>query len=155
MSIRKVTEYVKSFDETLEPIEFVEKTNTVEEAAKALGVQGAQIAKSILFKSGDSYGLFVTAGDIRINQKKVKQLLGSGKPKLASPDEVEEITGYQVGGVCPFALNKDVPIYLDQSMKRFDIVFTAAGTSHSALPITFDKLQEITKGHVIDTQTVE
>ncbi|PLS18265.1 aminoacyl-tRNA deacylase [Bacillus sp. M6-12] len=155
MSFQKVSEYIKQFDSSLEPIQFEEKTNTVEEAAKALGVKGAQIAKSILFKTGACYGLFVTAGDIRMNQKVVKSLLGAGKPKLASPEEVYEITGFKVGGVCPFALNHEVPIYLDESMKRFDVVYTAAGTSHSALPITFEKLQQITKGTVINTQTVE
>jgi prolyl-tRNA editing enzyme YbaK/EbsC (Cys-tRNA(Pro) deacylase) len=155
MSIEKVRDFVKVYDPSLEPIEFVENTNTVGEAARALGVEGAQIAKSILFKSGDKFGLFVTAGDVRINQKKVKQLLGAGKPKLASPEEVKEITGFQIGGVCPFALHKEVPIFLDESMKRFDKVYTAAGTPHSALPITFEKLQAITKGEVINTQTVE
>ncbi|PLT30433.1 YbaK/EbsC family protein [Peribacillus deserti] len=152
MSIYKVREYVKKFDDSLEPIEFKEKTNTVEDAAKALGVEGAQIAKSILFKTGNQFGLFVTAGDIRINQKTVKKLLGPGKPKLAAPEEVEDVTGFQIGGVCPFALNKKVPIFLDESMKRFDKVFTAAGTPHSALPITFQQLEEITQGRVIDVQ---
>lgn len=155
MSILKVREYLKQFDQQLEPLEFKEKTNTVEEAANVLGVKGAQIAKSILFKSGDRFGLFVTAGDIRINQKKVKKLLGAGKPKLASPEEVEDITGFKIGGVCPFALNKEVPIFLDESMKRFDVVYTAAGTPQSALPITFEKLQTITNGTVIDAQTAE
>ncbi|WP_028401878.1 YbaK/EbsC family protein [Ectobacillus panaciterrae] len=155
MPFHRVREYVKKFDNSLEPIEFEERTNTVEEAAKALGIEGAQIAKSILFKSGDRFGLFVTAGDIRINQKKVKMLLGTGKPKLATPEEVQEITGFKIGGVCPFALNKDVPVFLDESMKRFDIVYTAAGTAQSALPITFEKLQTITSGIVINAQTAE
>ncbi|MDQ0200122.1 YbaK/EbsC family protein [Neobacillus ginsengisoli] len=155
MTFVKVRDYVKKFDENLEPLEFKEKTNTVEEAANVLGVKGAQIAKSILFKAGGQFGLFVTAGDIRVNQKKVKMLLGAGKPKLATPEEVEDITGFKVGGVCPFALNKEVPIYLDESMKRFDLVYTAAGTAQSALPITFEKLQEITNGLVIDTQTAD
>ncbi|MBM7694531.1 prolyl-tRNA editing enzyme YbaK/EbsC (Cys-tRNA(Pro) deacylase) [Peribacillus deserti] len=155
MSIQKVRDYVKIFNEHLEPIEFTEKTNTVEEAAKALGVEGAQIAKSILFKTGNQFGLFVTAGDIRINQKKVKKLLGPGKPKLASPKEVEEITGFPIGGVCPFALNEEVPIFLDESMNRFEKVYTAAGTPHSALPITFTQLCEITKGTVIDAENID
>ncbi|QNG58586.1 YbaK/EbsC family protein [Metabacillus idriensis] len=155
MTVNRVREYVKKFDSSLEPIEFEEKTNTVEEAARALGVESAQIAKSILFKVNDNFGLFVTAGDVRMNQKQVKFLLGPGKPKLAAPDEVELITGYKIGGVCPFALNKEVPIYLDRSMNRFDTVYTAAGTAHSALPITFDKLAAITKGKVINTQLSE
>jgi prolyl-tRNA editing enzyme YbaK/EbsC (Cys-tRNA(Pro) deacylase) len=99
--------------------------------------------------------LFVTAGDIRVNQKKVKSLLGTGKPKLATPEKVQEITGFKVGGVCPFALNKEAPIFLDESMRRFDKVYTAAGTAQSTLPITFEKLQSITNGTVINVQTVE
>ncbi|WP_379968307.1 YbaK/EbsC family protein [Ectobacillus sp. sgz5001026] len=154
MSFEKVYTAVKQLDTSLEPIAFTEKTNTVAEAAKVLGVEEAQIAKSILFKAGDTFGLFVTAGDIRVHQKKVKKLLG-GKPKLATPAEVEEITGYKVGGVCPFALNKEIPIFLDESMKRFELVYTAAGTAESALPITFEKLQTITNGTVINAESAE
>lgn len=154
MSFDKVYAFVKQFDTSLEPIAFTEKTNTVAEAAKVLGVEEAQIAKSILFKAGDTFGLFVTAGDIRVHQKKVKKLLG-GKPKLATPVEVEDITGYKVGGVCPFALKKEVPIFLDESMKRFKLVYTAAGTAESALPITFEKLQMITNGTVINAESAE
>lgn len=155
MLFEKVSNFVRHYDPDLVPLEFNDNTNTVEEAAEVLGVEEAQIAKSILFKAGDKFGLFVMAGDIRMNQKKVKLLLGSGKPKLASPEEVVEITGFQVGGVCPFALKNQVPIFLDESMKRFDIVFTAAGTAQSALPITFEQLQQITGGIVIDTQSTE
>lgn len=155
MPFNRVKEYVKSFDQRLDPIAFEEKTNTVEDAARALGVEGAQIAKSILFKSGDRFGLFVTAGDVRVNQKIVKSVLGSGKVKMASADEVEQVTGFRVGGVCPFALNQEVPIYLDESMKRFNTVFTAAGTAQSALPITFEQLQSITNGTVINVQNEE
>lgn len=69
---------------------------------------------------------------------------------MATPEEVEEITGYRVGGVCPFALATDVPIYLDASMQRFDVIYPAAGTAHSALPITFEKLKDITLGTVVE-----
>lgn len=149
MPINRVRDYLKGFDPSLDPIEFKEATSTVEEAAQAVGVEPAQIAKTILFKAGDQYGLFVMAGDVRIKQRVVKSLLG-GKPKMASPEEVEEVTGYRVGGVCPFALAREVPIFLDESMQRFDVVYTAAGTPRSALPITFEKLQEITSGTVVN-----
>ncbi|MBO8138406.1 MAG: YbaK/EbsC family protein [Desulfotomaculum sp.] len=151
MPVNHVRKYLKNYDEKLEPIEFEESTSTVEEAARTLGVQPAQIAKSILFRAGENYALFVTAGDVRVNQKKAKALLG-GKAKLASREEVENITGYKVGGVCPFALKVNVPIYLDKSMERFDVVYTAAGTANSALPISLDKLQEITGGTIVDVQ---
>ena len=148
MSVDRVRTYVKSFDSSLEPIQFAAQTRTSEEAAAVLGVEVGQIAKSILFKSGEKFGLFVMAGDVRVNQKKVKVILGGGKPKMASPQEVEDITGFQVGGVCPFALKAEVSIFLDESLARFDQIYTAAGSSHSVLAITLDKLQEITKGMV-------
>ena len=149
MSIDSVKEYIRKHDPQLVPIEFSEKTATVEEAARALGVEPAMIAKTILFRAGDNYALFVTAGDVRANTKKVKALLGS-KPKLASAEEVKEVTGHPIGGVCPFAIKKYVPVYLDESMKRFEVVYIAAGTPHSALPITFDQLCAITSGSVVD-----
>lgn len=153
MPFNRVREYVKRFDTSLDPIAFQEQTNTVEDAVRALGVEGAQIAKSILFKSGDQFGLFVAAGDVRINQKTVKSVLGGGKVKMATPEEVEDITGFRVGGVCPFALQREVPIFLDESMKRFDTVYTAAGTPQSALPVSFNQLQRITNGIVIDVSS--
>ncbi|MBO9128962.1 YbaK/EbsC family protein [Bacillus sp. 165] len=155
MSFQRVCNYIKRFDENLEPIQFQEQTNTVEEAARALGIEGAQIAKTILFKSNKRFGLFVTAGDVRVNSKKVKRLLGGGKPKLATPEEVKDITGFQIGGVCPFALHTDVPVFLDESLKRFAVVYTAAGTAQSVLPITFEKLRGITRGEVINARDAE
>ncbi|WP_207637522.1 YbaK/EbsC family protein [Desulfotruncus alcoholivorax] len=147
--IDRVREYVQSYDPSIEPIVFKEKTGTVEEAARVLGVEPGKIAKSILFRSGDKYGLFVVAGDRRIDQKKVKTLLGS-KPKMASSTEVEAVTGYKVGGVCPFNLLQDIPVYLDETMQRFNVVYTAAGSANSLLPISLEKLMEITGGSLVD-----
>ncbi|AGL00351.1 YbaK/EbsC family protein [Desulfoscipio gibsoniae] len=149
LAVARVRRYVKEFDAGLAPLVFSEATSTVEEAARALGVEPGMIAKTLLFRAGDQYGLFVVAGDVRVSTKKVKALLG-GKPRMATPEEVEEITGYRVGGVCPFALATDVPIYLDASMQRFDVIYPAAGTAHSALPITFEKLKDITLGTVVE-----
>jgi Cys-tRNA(Pro) deacylase len=149
MPIQRVRTFVKWFDSSLEPIEFTESTKTVQEAADALGVQPGQIAKSILLTADSGYGLFVMAGDVRVDSKKVKPILGR-KPKMADPEEVERVTGYKVGGVCPFNLAVEVPIFLDESMKRFDVVYTAAGTANSALPITFEQLQTITGGTVVN-----
>ncbi|MDO7786922.1 YbaK/EbsC family protein [Desulforamulus aquiferis] len=154
MPVQRVREYVKQFDLNLEPIEFTEKTSTVEEAAKVLGVEPGQIAKSILFRAKEHFGLFVTAGDVKVNLKRVKALL-EGKPKMATPEEVEEVTGFRVGGVCPFAMRREVPIYLDESMQRFDVVYTAAGSASSALPITFSQLCEVTGGSVVNVLTEE
>ena len=147
--IDRVREYVQSYDPSIEPIIFKEKTSTVEEAANVLGVEQGKIAKSILFRSGNTYGLFVVSGDKRIDQKKVKTLIGS-KPKMASLTEVEAVTGYKVGGVCPFNLVKDIPVYLDETMQRFDVVYTSAGSANSLLPISIKKLMEITGGSLVD-----
>ncbi|SFR10550.1 YbaK/EbsC family protein [Desulfoscipio geothermicus] len=149
-AVERVRKFVQVFDPNLEPIEFKEDTSTVEEAARTLGVEPGRIAKTLLFRAGEKYGLFVMAGDVRVNTKKVKALLGGGKPRMATPEEVEEITGYRVGGVCPFALATDIPIYLDESLQRFDVFYPAAGTDRSALPVTFAKLQAITGGTVVD-----
>lgn len=154
MPVNRVREYVQKFDVNLNPIEFTDSTSTVEEAARVLGVEPGQIAKSILFRAKENFGLFITAGDVRINLKKVKLLLGS-KPKMATPEEVEEVTGFRVGGVCPFDLKQLLPIYLDESMKRFDVVYTAAGSPRSALPITFEQLQAVTGGAVVNVEIAE
>lgn len=148
-ALARVRRYLKELDAGLAPLVFNKTTSTVEEAARALGVEPGMIAKTLLFRGGDGYGLFVVAGDVRVSTKKVKELLGA-KPSMATPEEVEKITGYRIGGVCPFALATEVPVYLDSSMQRFDVIYPAAGTAHSALPITFEKLKAITRGTVVD-----
>jgi prolyl-tRNA editing enzyme YbaK/EbsC (Cys-tRNA(Pro) deacylase)/uncharacterized damage-inducible protein DinB len=152
LPVERVRRFVQAFDSGLQPIIFAVKTRTSEEAASVLGVRVGQIAKSILFRSEDAYGLFVAAGDVRVNLGIVKRLLGGKKPKMASPEEVVAVTGYQVGAVCPFALARDVPVYLDESMQRFDLLYTAAGTAESVLPISFDRLKQITGGTVINME---
>ena len=151
-ALERAKKYLSQFNLDLKPGEHEQTTKTAVEAAEALGVEVGQIAKTILFRAGDRYGLFVAAGDIKIDNKKVKDLLGGGKVRIAKPDEVIEKTGYQVGGVCPFDIDNSISIFLDSSMKRFDKVYSAAGSSHSYLPITLDQLQEVTGGQVIDMQ---
>ncbi|HHY13419.1 MAG TPA: YbaK/EbsC family protein, partial [Thermoanaerobacterales bacterium] len=89
------------------------------------------------------------AGDVKIDSKKFKKIF-SERPNLAKPKEVEEITGYPIGGVCPFAMEKPIDVYLDTSLKRFDVVYAAAGTPSSSLPITMEELKIVTKGDEID-----
>ena len=151
-SLERARKYLDRFNPDLVPQEHENTTKTSVEAAQALGVEVGQIAKTILFRCGESYGLFVAAGDIRICDKKVKNLLGGGKARIAKPDEVEQKTGYQVGGVCPFDIDKSISIFIDRSMQRFDKVYSAAGTAHSYLPITVEQLQEVTGGKVVDME---
>ena len=149
-ALNRAKKYLDQFHLQLEPQEHEQTTKTSVEAAEALGVEVGQIAKTILFRAGATYGLFVAAGDITIDSKKVKNLLGGGKVRIAKPDEVEEKTGYRVGGVCPFDIDEEIPIFIDRSMERFDKVYSAAGSSHSYLPITMEELQKVTGGEIVD-----
>jgi len=150
--LARAKQFLDKFGLGLEPREHEQTTKTVVEAAQALGVVVGQIAKTILFRAGERYGLFVAAGDVTVDSKKVKILLGGRKVRIASPDEVEAKTGYPVGGVCPFDIDENIPIFLDRSMERFDKVYSAAGTSHSFLPITLEELELVTGGTVTDIQ---
>lgn len=152
-NLARAQKYLDRFNLDLKPQEHEQTTKTSVEAAAALNVEVGQIAKTILFKCGEQYGLFVAAGDIKICDKKVKALMGtSGKARIAKPDEVEEKTGYQIGGVCPFDIDDSIPIFLDSSMQRFDKVFSAAGSSFSFLPIKVEELQLVTGGEIADME---
>lgn len=155
LSLEKVRNYVKQYDSTLEPLLFAEPLPTSEAAARAVGVEVGQIAKSILFRFEDRYILIVAAGDVRIHTKRVKAAFGSGKPKMATPEEVERVTGFQVGAVCPFALEMDIPVLVDSSLQRFDVIYTAAGIVESLLPVTFEQLVRMTDAQVIDAASAE
>lgn len=112
---------------------------TVELAAQAVGVEGARIAKTLSFKLENGCILILAAGDARIDNKKYKATFHK-KASMPSPDEVLEQIGHPVGGVCPFGIKPGVPVYLDESLKRFDIVYPAAGTGNSAVKLTIDEL---------------
>jgi len=135
MSIEKVREYFNSYGIENKILEFPVSSATVELAAKALNTEGCRIAKTLSFSVNDSPILIVTAGDAKIDNKKYKTFFGI-KAKMLTFDEVEEKIGHAVGGVCPFAVNDDVKVYLDESIRRFDTVFPACGSSNSAIELT-------------------
>ena len=112
---------------------------TVELAAQAVGVEGARIAKTLSFKLDSGCILILAAGDARIDNKKYKATFHK-KASMPSADEVLEQIGHPVGGVCPFGIKPGVTVYLDESLKRFDIVYPAAGTGNSAVKLTIDEL---------------
>ena len=112
---------------------------TVELAAQAVGVEGARIAKTLSFKVDNGCILILAAGDARIDNKKYKATFHK-KASMPSPEEVLEQIGHPVGGVCPFGIKEGVPVYLDESLKRFDIVYPAAGTGNSAVKLTIEEL---------------
>lgn len=141
MSIEKVKEYFKRFNIADKIQEFETSSATVELAAKALSCEEERIAKSLSFKVNDNPILIVTAGDSRIDNKKFKERFQT-KAKMLSPDEVESLIGHKIGGVCPFAVNENVKIYLDDSLKRFSTVFPACGSSNSAIELAIDELEK-------------
>ena len=120
----------------------------------AYGVEPARIAKTLSLRIGDRVVLIVAAGTSRMDNKKVKALFG-GKPKMLSLEEVAEITGHEVGGVCPFGLKAPLPIYCDVSMKSFDMVVPAAGSTHSAVKIAPERMAELVGAEWVDVCEVK
>lgn len=143
MSIEKVREYLKQFNRENDIIELDQSSATVQLAAKALNVEPERIAKTLSFKTSDGAVLVVTAGDARIDNKKFKSQFGL-KAKMLTPEEVIELTGHAIGGVCPFAIeNSKVKIYLDDSLKRFGTVYPACGSGNSAIKLTLPELERL------------
>ena len=143
MSIEKVREYLKQFNREKDIIELEHSSATVQLAAEALGVEPERIAKTLSFKIPEGAILVVAAGDARIDNKKFKSQFGL-KAKMLSREEVIEFTGHAIGGVCPFAIeNKNVKIYLDDSLKRFETVYPACGSGNSAIKLTLDDLEKL------------
>ncbi|WP_027548197.1 YbaK/EbsC family protein [Bradyrhizobium sp. WSM2254] len=122
---------------------------TVPLAAEAYGVEPGMIAKTLSLRVGERVILIVAAGTSRMDNKKVKAQFG-GKPKMLGLEEVAEITGHEVGGVCPFGLKSPLPVYCDVSLKAFDVVVPAAGSTHSAVRITPDRMAELTAAEWVD-----
>jgi len=149
MSVERVRSFFHDNGYDLEIIEFDESTATVELAAKAVGVEPALIAKTMALRLKDRDILLVTKGDARIDNRKYKDTFNT-KAKMLSPEEVLEVTGHPVGGVCPFGLINPLDIYLDISLKDFEYVYPAAGSINSAVKISPMRLQEITKGKWVD-----
>ena len=113
---------------------------TVALAAEALGCEPARIAKTLSFENGEGAILILAAGDARIDNAKFKHRFGM-KARMLSADRVEPLIGHGVGGVCPFGVSEGIPVYLDESLKRFDIVYPAAGTAASAVMLTLSELE--------------
>lgn len=141
MSIERAREYLKQYNMEDRILEFDVSSATVELAAQALHCEPKRIAKTLSFKVGEDAILIVAAGDAKVNNAKYKAQFGT-KAKMLSPDEVETLVGHAVGGVCPFGINDGVKVYLDESLKRFETVFPACGSSNSAIEVTLPELEE-------------
>lgn len=141
MAIKKVKDYFRQWNMEDKIQEFEDSSATVELAAKALQCEPARIAKTLSFKINEKPILIVTAGDARIDNQKYKKKFGV-KAKMLTSDEVAEQVGHAVGGVCPFGIKDGVTVYLDESLKRFETVFPACGSSNSAIELTIPQLEE-------------
>ena len=140
MSIERVRSYFKELGIEDRILEFHQSSATVELAAEAVGCEPQRIAKTLSFGIGEQVLLVVAAGDAKIDNQKFKAEFGA-KAKMLRPEEAESRIGHAVGGVCPFAVNGGVEVYLDSSLRRFEAVYPAAGSSSSAIRLTIVELE--------------
>lgn len=141
MAIELVKEFFKSYGMEQRVQEFEVSSATVELAAQALHCEPCRIAKTLSFMVNDAPVLIVAAGDAKIDNPKYKAQFGT-KAKMLTPEEAVSLIGHAVGGVCPFAVKEGVTVYLDESLKRFETVFPACGSSNSAIELTLEELEK-------------
>ena len=141
MAIEKVKEYFRQYGMEDRIREFEVSSATVELAAAALGCEPCRIAKTLSFMTEEGPVLIVAAGDAKIDNPKYKAQFHT-KAKMLTPEEAVDLIGHAVGGVCPFAVNEGVKVYLDSSLKRFETVFPACGSSSSAMELTLPELEK-------------
>ncbi|WP_346663682.1 YbaK/EbsC family protein [uncultured Merdimonas sp.] len=141
MSIEKVRAYFRQYGMEDRVMEKEHSSATVEAAAEAIGCEPARIAKTLSFQTPEHVVLVVTAGDRKVDNKKYRQQFGC-KAKMLKFEEVEALVGHAVGGVCPFAVNDGVQVYLDESLRRFETVFPAAGSGNSMIELTIPELEQ-------------
>jgi prolyl-tRNA editing enzyme YbaK/EbsC (Cys-tRNA(Pro) deacylase) len=149
MSLESVRAFFAEKAPDIAVIESPISSATVALAAEAYGVEPGRIAKTLSLRIGERMVLIVASGTSRMDNKKVKALFG-GKPKMLDAAEVAEITGHDVGGVCPFGLKTPLPVYCDISLKAFDEVVPAAGSAHSAVRIAPSRMAELVKAEWVD-----
>lgn len=147
MSVEAVKDYLAQFGRDKDVVEFEGLTASVQQAAEQLNVSPEQIAKTLAFSGDNKEGaiLLVAAGDAKIDNKLFKQQFGF-KARMLSPEDTLALIGHAIGGVCPFALKYGWPVYMDASLKRFKTVFSACGSSHSAIELTLDDLFQLGNG---------
>lgn len=141
MSLKKAKEHLKRYGMDEEIMEFPVSSATVKEAAEALSCSEAEIAKTLGFVVNEEAILIVTAGDQKIDNSKYKAQFHT-KAKMIAFEDVENIVGHEVGGVCPFGIPDNVTVYLDVSLKRFDTVYPACGSHNSAIKLTIAELEQ-------------
>ena len=149
MSLETVRRWLADYAPDLPLIEVAESTATVETAAKALGVEPARIAKTLAVRAGSEVFLLVTRGDARLDNAKSKAEFGA-RPRMLGPDETLALTSHPVGGVCPFGLATPLPVYLDVSLRPFDMVYPAAGSLNASVQVTPERLFQLVGSRWVD-----
>jgi prolyl-tRNA editing enzyme YbaK/EbsC (Cys-tRNA(Pro) deacylase) len=149
MSAQSVQAWLASRAPDLRYIEVQESTATVETAAKALGVQPGRIAKTLAVRAGELLFLLVTRGDARLDNRKCKDEFGA-RPRMLGADETLELTGHPVGGVCPFGLKTPLPVYMDVSLRDFDVVYPAGGSLNTSVEVPVERLFDLVAERWVD-----
>jgi prolyl-tRNA editing enzyme YbaK/EbsC (Cys-tRNA(Pro) deacylase) len=149
MSLESVKAWLAANAPDLRLIEVGETTATVDTAAKALGVEPGRIAKTLAVRAGEQLFLLCTRGDARLDNRKCKDEFGA-RPRMLAADETFEVTGHQVGGVCPFGLKQPLPVFLDVSLKAFDVVFPAGGSLNTSVEVPTERLFELVGERWVD-----
>ena len=149
MSLESVKAWLKSHAPDLRLIEVADSTATVETAAKALGVEPGRIAKTLAVRAGDHLFLLVARGDARLDNRKCKDEFGA-RPRMLNAEEAFELTGHPVGGVCPFGLKSPLPVYLDVSLRSFDLVYPAGGSLNTSVEVPTERLFQLVGKRWVD-----
>ncbi len=140
MAVEKVKEHLKKYGLDGKIVELSSSLATVCDAAESLGCSESEIAKSMAFSLSDGYIVVVMSGDVKIDNSKYKATFHE-KAHMVSPEILESVIGHPMGGVCPFALNEGVKVYLDESLKRFSRVYPSCGSIHNAIGLTLEELE--------------
>jgi prolyl-tRNA editing enzyme YbaK/EbsC (Cys-tRNA(Pro) deacylase) len=149
MSLESVRAWVDENAPDLPIITVQESTATVATAARALGVEPSRIAKTLAVRAGERTFLLVTRGDARLDNAKTKKAFGA-RPRMLGPEETLTLTGHPVGGVCPFGLATELPVYLDKSLEGFDVVYPAGGSLNTSVRVTPERLFELVGERWVD-----
>ena len=149
MSLESVKQWLATHAPDLRLIEVEGSTATVETAAKSLGVEPGRIAKTLAVRAGEHLFLLVTRGNARLDNRKSKDEFGA-RPRMLGSEETLELTGHPVGGVCPFGLKTPLPVYLDQSLQAFEIVFPAGGSLNTSVEVSTKRLFDLVAERWVD-----
>ena len=148
--VRKVSQKLKDFDESLKVIVLDSSARTAQDAANSLNAEVGSIIKSLFLRTKNSFLLCLVAGDRRCSLNKIKKILGEKDVSMGNADQVKQVTGFTIGGVSPVGHLNPIKIYIDQSLSRFENIFGAAGHPNCVFKINFIDLQKITSGEIMD-----